>query len=701
MICSRCHAQRYCKAECQRSHWKVHKKFCVKCTKEEAEAAAIAAAQLAEREKAQLDFGLACKKCDMTALGSLIDEGRVDNVDLPSTEVLTNVLAASLHHNNVQIVSFFLQHGFPVNHLVPTDHGEVTLLHIALLEICDVEMVRLLLSKGADANLGTPPPLFAAIFDYMLSDVQKQDNDERKLEITKLLLEAGADVLAKIPRLDESILDFVAKKIDDLNFNIVAAVLTDDRDGRRANTERAKARSTLLLRACSKSDLKRMTLLLDIGADVDTTQNSEYAQPLLVYATARGDFDAVDLLLERKANVNATDRAGCSALHFACDLEDGESRNEALCRRKLDIVRKLLAAGADFCLKDNEGETPLSSLMSSSSKIRTLFISTIMQHKYEATSYVYPLACKDCGGSSEECKMCQERKSLHKDLMWGAYVCSKDEEMSRSFICDLLQYISVFEGGGDVDEARPIDEAANVYSEKGRFPLWFAAVANRIDMASQLLACGAYVDAMTKGSDNKRETSLVAAAQGNHWGMVDLLLKHRANVNLDKRRTVLGYACLYGNFTFVEKLVNDHNADVNSGYPSPLYQALYMLFDDAVLAGKTSEERAALGLTGEMMSKEGAFFDKKERVVRFLLDKGAFIDPPPPNIETTTDPLPTLVSVGGRGGEKFLSVIAVAQKIREKHGIPLFLTLLLDEFNKRNRQESAKSEAGGETKEAC
>jgi ankyrin repeat protein len=103
---------------------------------------------------------------------------------------------------------------------------------------------------------------------------------------------------------------------------------------------------TALHRAASRGHLQAVALLLDHGAKVDAV-DGEGVTPL-VLASYRGQTEVVKLLLERGAAVNAREkRNGLSSLSHAVGRGDKE------------LVRVLLAHGADPLLKSADGRTAL------------------------------------------------------------------------------------------------------------------------------------------------------------------------------------------------------------------------------------------------------------------------------------------------------------------------------------------------------
>ena len=61
-----------------------------------------------------------------------------------------------------------------------------------------------------------------------------------------------------------------------------------------------------------------------------------------------GNYEEVDKLLQNEAvDINATDKGGCTPLHYACEVGNEE------------IVKHLIQKGADCCKISNERRTPL------------------------------------------------------------------------------------------------------------------------------------------------------------------------------------------------------------------------------------------------------------------------------------------------------------------------------------------------------
>jgi ankyrin repeat protein len=86
---------------------------------------------------------------------------------------------------------------------------------------------------------------------------------------------------------------------------------------------------------------------------VDYTKRNRYGGNALIPACERGHVETVRLLLERSGiDVNHVNNLGWTALLEAVILSDGGPRH-------IEIVKLLLAAGADPNIADRDGVTPL------------------------------------------------------------------------------------------------------------------------------------------------------------------------------------------------------------------------------------------------------------------------------------------------------------------------------------------------------
>ena len=105
-------------------------------------------------------------------------------------------------------------------------------------------------------------------------------------------------------------------------------------------------KSNPLLNAIESGNSKSVKLLLENGADANSTERS--GRSALYLASEAGNDDMVELLLKHKADVNATSRYGKSSLYVAA--ENGH----------LNIVKLLIKHDAEVNTTSRYGRTPLS-----------------------------------------------------------------------------------------------------------------------------------------------------------------------------------------------------------------------------------------------------------------------------------------------------------------------------------------------------
>jgi ankyrin repeat protein len=124
---------------------------------------------------------------------------------------------------------------------------------------------------------------------------------------------------------------------------------------------------TPLHKAAGENHKDAAEFLLAKGADVNARNNSDNTP--LHYAAIGAHKEVVELLLAHKADVNARNKDGITPLHGAAviyylgvlDLPPAQIHSWVVETRynHLEVVKLLLAKGADINAKANHGDTPL------------------------------------------------------------------------------------------------------------------------------------------------------------------------------------------------------------------------------------------------------------------------------------------------------------------------------------------------------
>jgi ankyrin repeat protein len=181
----------------------------------------------------------------------------------------------------------------------PIDIAEVNMELITAAARGDVKAVTHLLERGADVHTSGAngvTPLIAAAY-------------RNHIEVAEVLIEAGADV----------------------------------------NTQDGTKQSAYLI-TTSDGYLELLQLTLAAGADVHSLDS--YNGTGLIRAADRGHVEIIAELIKTDINIDHINRLGWTALLEAIILGDGGARHT-------EVVRLLVAAGADVNQTDGSGVTPL------------------------------------------------------------------------------------------------------------------------------------------------------------------------------------------------------------------------------------------------------------------------------------------------------------------------------------------------------
>ncbi len=209
----------------------------------------------------------------------------------------------------------------------------------------DAKKVRLLLDQGAEVNkasaLGRTPLLVAA-------------GTYGSLETVKLLLQKGAEVNA----MDSG--GFTPLNVAARMDNAAVAKLLIEKGASLSARSSIGQVGTALMGAAQNGNLELARLLVAQHADLNAisaeSDGNVKKGPValghlmaLHFAVASGSEEVVKLLLDAGAAVDARDVRGMTPLMFAVSTD----------RPNVEIVRTLLAKGADASIRSNSGESTL------------------------------------------------------------------------------------------------------------------------------------------------------------------------------------------------------------------------------------------------------------------------------------------------------------------------------------------------------
>ena len=207
------------------------------------------------------------------------------------------------------------------------DQYKNTLLYRALLKD-DSPMARFLIESGIDINYGREDIGGNALFGSIVVG---------SLEITKLILEKGADINKKnrsgYTPLDAAIFGGETE---------IAYFLMD----KGAPLNLVDRDVSNLLRAALSENMERITTRIIREHEVDFTNKNSLGETFLHAAAEGGEADFIDLLIEKGLDPNTGDVYGWTPLHIAAS--EGQR----------DIVSALISHKSEINIRTNDGKTP-------------------------------------------------------------------------------------------------------------------------------------------------------------------------------------------------------------------------------------------------------------------------------------------------------------------------------------------------------
>jgi ankyrin repeat protein len=268
---------------------------------------------------------MAAETGDASLIDALLKAGsQVDAVNESGTTPL--MIASS--SGSTAAVTTLLAHGANVNALEKTN-GETALFFAASHDRADV--VRLLLSRGADDKVKTPVSKLARVSvgpDGELLDDKKTAKDSDKAQqpagaqsarpTTSSAPDQNKAKPGQSADKDAEEAKTPASKSDDKvkdAYGFTAA----DRKKRVFGTTQFGGLTALLV-AARDGQINAVKAFLDAGGDVNQTSDTDHATPLIL-AVINGHFDLAKVLLDRGANPKLANTDGATALYAVIDVQ--------------------------------------------------------------------------------------------------------------------------------------------------------------------------------------------------------------------------------------------------------------------------------------------------------------------------------------------------------------------------------------------
>jgi ankyrin repeat protein len=268
------------------------------------------------------DYYKAIRANDLAQLKSLISAGEVNAKDRRGATPL--MYAASV--GSVDAVKMLLAAGADAK---AKNSFDATAL---MWGITNLEKVRLLVDAGAEVNArskqGMTPLLIAA-------------SNAGSIEIVRLLVAKGAELQ---PRADSEAAS-------------AAAAATNDQLAERRRKSGGAGGYTTLLAAASANDLAMARLFVEKGVDVNA--ESKRGDTALHFAAGAGNLAMVKLLLAKGANANAASHESIQVRKGPIGLNHLTALMYAAPYGTPELVGTLIDAGAEVNAKDVRDMTPL------------------------------------------------------------------------------------------------------------------------------------------------------------------------------------------------------------------------------------------------------------------------------------------------------------------------------------------------------
>lgn len=259
----------------------------------------------------------------------------------------TERLQHAVSNNDVEIAKKYLEQGANPN---GSNQYDLTPLMITALN-GNLEMAKLLISKGADVNVkdknGNTALAYCSNYGYIIVAKNADVNVKDKygyIKIAKFLVENGADINHR----NKDGITALEQATKNSNFELAKFLIENGANHKSIN------QSLVIVsgqgdgwRIKSNKKEKEEFLHYLISHNADVNAKNCIGVSALANAVLMDNLEFVKTLLCNGANVNSKDYKGDTALMFACVKENWE------------ITNLLINNGANVNIKNNEGKTAL------------------------------------------------------------------------------------------------------------------------------------------------------------------------------------------------------------------------------------------------------------------------------------------------------------------------------------------------------
>jgi len=403
----------------------------------------------------------------------------------------------------------------------------------------------------------------------------------RDLEMTRVLMQLGADARTGIwPHRDATSAYTIAK---DRGYDEIVAVIEQEEDRRRRD-------------------------LSPSGASIDSKTGD-----IISAIRSRRSDDAIRIRQSDSSLVGSCDVQGATPLHIAAWAHDPK------------VVAWLLVHSAPVDARDAEGKTPLDYAASSAgwsandryfpylynARIEPARFYEVVELLRSHGAELTPRAAVAIGDGEAVMQMHREGQLKNEIDFWGGGLLTIAVKVNRIDMASVLLDL-----GFDPDEtAAPTEDGG----ESWGFPLWFAAVCGRHEIAELLITRGADVNAIFAASGDP-----LGCAQGTgDKKMESLLLQHGARITVER---VASSGDMETAQAILDGKIPGHSLNVSD--PSPADLARQMLWM-AALSGHAKIVRMCLPHIG--LKRDDPYWNyvlvhaASPEVVQVILEHG--IDP--------------------------------------------------------------------------